>query len=610
MSDTPAVQLISAETAETTVTKRVSERVRALRSQRQWSARELAEACANEGMPSLSRGAIAKIETGARKSVTADEIAVLARALGVTTETLMSEDMGPEAEWSRESGPAIHRPEDAGPDAPFTQGDIVVLLREISRIFSTEERALAFLRSIRYPRELIPTWGDGSTALDFWALIFDDLDRGVMAEPYQRLLRVAMAVYSTNSVLSELARKYSANAVVGVANSSSTNSLPPSGSTQEPTCHLVAWVDDNKRADLSAWLADHGLDPQPAWLTPTSTSFQVNETDSHALDQLMRTRDDIPWVVVPPGSPDYVIRHLHVQGPDGRSFRFNDVPSSTPVGSVADELVAQYSNGLPGGEQPTVVEHVGNSGQPRMNPDNTLAEEGVTEGSQLQVGFERRAVGDFNPFHQIAPQERFPADQRIAGASATPLGVRLAERKPHPFLTVVQLTSGDASAALELHLGYYVYYWRAKMGPDEFVRAIQKSEGRPDSLFTLAWDSGEVEQLQPKEVISIVTEGAARSHPRSAMIRVTGKDHSWVWQSGPLDMVGITDAHQWGTYIVYASTANHRANFRTANAFFANSAIDGRKLARSTHLLEGYLNHWMQDTGAELDPSSRQSISS
>jgi ubiquitin-protein ligase len=88
-----------------------------------------------------------------------------------------------------------------------------------------------------------------------------------------------------------------------------------------------------------------------------------------------------------------VLRFLHVEGPDGRSFRFNDVPSATPVGSVASELVEQYTEGPPGADdQPTVVDLVGAGGARRMNPENTLGDEGVSEGDRLRVGFERRAA--------------------------------------------------------------------------------------------------------------------------------------------------------------------------------------------------------------------------
>lgn len=80
--------------ADATVTRTVADRVRSLRRGRGWSARELAEACERAGMATLSRSAIAKIESGVRKSVTAAELAVLAEVLKVPPSALLATDAG------------------------------------------------------------------------------------------------------------------------------------------------------------------------------------------------------------------------------------------------------------------------------------------------------------------------------------------------------------------------------------------------------------------------------------------------------------------------------------------------------------------------------------
>src|SRR5450755_2337003 len=65
-----------------------------LRLERRWSARQLAEACARHGAPSLSRATIAKIESGVRKSIRPDEAAVLALVLDVPQAYLLGSDTG------------------------------------------------------------------------------------------------------------------------------------------------------------------------------------------------------------------------------------------------------------------------------------------------------------------------------------------------------------------------------------------------------------------------------------------------------------------------------------------------------------------------------------
>jgi transcriptional regulator with XRE-family HTH domain len=70
----------------------VGQRVQRLRRERDWTARRLAAECAGAGMPSLTRGTLAKIESGVRKSVTVEELVALAQAFGVpVTELLPSE---------------------------------------------------------------------------------------------------------------------------------------------------------------------------------------------------------------------------------------------------------------------------------------------------------------------------------------------------------------------------------------------------------------------------------------------------------------------------------------------------------------------------------------
>jgi hypothetical protein len=98
MSDLPVAQHVAAQ-------------IRSIRNERGWPARRLAEECASAGMPSLSRSAIAKIELGIRKSVTADELAVLAAVLEVTPDSLMTPAMvGQVASGLSQPGPAAGNP--------------------------------------------------------------------------------------------------------------------------------------------------------------------------------------------------------------------------------------------------------------------------------------------------------------------------------------------------------------------------------------------------------------------------------------------------------------------------------------------------------------------
>jgi len=269
-------------------------------------------------------------------------------------------------------------------DLQLSPGDVDLLLDEVSRIFSTEDRAGAFLRTVRFPGRLVPSWTD---ALGFWTTIFTALDSGAMEEPYRRLIVGALRVYSANQVLIDLQDRYAEDQVAPEQEAESP-------AEPEPACHVVLRVtSEEERGTAEAWLADLGFDPREEWVSATAVSFRLNEADSTVVTEQLRALPDIGWTVVPPGQPDYLLRQLFVEGPDGRSFRFSDVPASSTVGSVGEELIEQYPEGLPGSDQPLVIDRVAADGSGRRtNPDNTLAEEGITEDSRLRVGFQRRAA--------------------------------------------------------------------------------------------------------------------------------------------------------------------------------------------------------------------------
>jgi hypothetical protein len=278
-------------------------------------------------------------------------------------------------------------------DLPLTEGDIDVLTNELSKVFSTADRATSLLRNVKFPAALVPEWHN---AYDFWATIFHELDNGAMEAPYRRLVTMALRRYGQNETLKNLldGQRPPAPADGPATAPGGEDSLPPAGLEQKPTCHLVVHVSsDEERTAIQAWLSAQQFAPEEKWVTSSAVSFRLNEADSNVVTRLMRTRPDIGWTLVPPGEPDYLLRHLFVEGPDGRSFRFSDVPASSSISSVATELVDRYPAKLPGRGQPTVVDHVGPDGTGRrVNPDSTLHQEQVREGSRLRVGFQRRAA--------------------------------------------------------------------------------------------------------------------------------------------------------------------------------------------------------------------------
>ena len=67
----------------------IAKRMKELRQKKGWSAANLADACAEVGMPELNRSVIANIESRRRKNVTVEEVLTLAFVLDVSPLHLM-----------------------------------------------------------------------------------------------------------------------------------------------------------------------------------------------------------------------------------------------------------------------------------------------------------------------------------------------------------------------------------------------------------------------------------------------------------------------------------------------------------------------------------------
>jgi transcriptional regulator with XRE-family HTH domain len=106
---------------------RIAVRVRTLRLRQGMSAQVLANACADRGVSSLTRSAIAKIESGLRK-VSDAELEVLAEALGVSAADLLLPRTAADAD-ERSAGPSVTR----APTAESVARDVVADLKVLRK---------------------------------------------------------------------------------------------------------------------------------------------------------------------------------------------------------------------------------------------------------------------------------------------------------------------------------------------------------------------------------------------------------------------------------------------------------------------------------------------
>lgn len=92
-------------------------------------------------------------------------------------------------------------------DAAFHPDDIALFRGEMARIYTSTASADLVLTLAGYPRERRPDIGQQRPDIA-WAAIFQDLEHGVIADPYCTLLSCALESYRANPTLVALAQRY------------------------------------------------------------------------------------------------------------------------------------------------------------------------------------------------------------------------------------------------------------------------------------------------------------------------------------------------------------------------------------------------------------------
>ncbi|MGP4045113.1 effector-associated domain EAD1-containing protein [Streptomyces sp. 2A115] len=295
-------------------------------------------------------------------------------------------------------------------EIPITREDLYRLQDVLASIYTNDKEAGGILDRIGFPRGRRPNFV-GANPDDTWAAIFVDLANGVVAAPSRQLITHAVRVYGSNEILLDLARRYgilppaagaATPAAVPAPQAVPSPAVVPAPATAavpqaEPTCHVIVRAgSESDRRHAAAALTALGLRPREIWSTAHAVSFRVDSDQADVVrDGLRETLSG--WTVVAPGQPDYLLRELFVEGPDGRQWRLSDAPAQQTNSDVAADVVDQYGPGFSDATRATVIDHVQDDGQGRrLDPDATLHDSGVQDGDRMRVGFETTA-GAVNP---------------------------------------------------------------------------------------------------------------------------------------------------------------------------------------------------------------------
>ena len=263
-------------------------------------------------------------------------------------------------------------------DIALSGRDRNLLMETLADVFTDATRVQPVLTTLDFPTGRVPGWGTG-TSQDWWQLLFSELAAGIVPEGFRRLLEFAHERYPSNTVFLDLARRY------GIDEGEDEDEPPAEA------CHVVMHAgDDEEREQVAAFLRERGLGPTVVWTTEDAVSFALNTPDARAVRGALGGASG--WIVIPPGQPNYVLRELFIQGPDGSRFGITNVPAQQTVGDVAGAAASEYGSSFADTGRRAILDAVRNGQRQRLNPDHTLHQAEIRDGESLELGLESRAA--------------------------------------------------------------------------------------------------------------------------------------------------------------------------------------------------------------------------
>ncbi|MEU7527437.1 effector-associated domain EAD1-containing protein [Saccharothrix sp. NPDC042600] len=281
------------------------------------------------------------------------------------------------------------------------------LARDLAAIFDTEEPAREFLREAGYPASRIPPFTSNARA--FWLNVVGELERGIMANGPEAVVRTALSWYPDNDLLAKWLAELTGGAAETpqdtptTAGSATATEAGPRLEDSGPCFVLYAITSDQHSAFVDAVRAVAGPEAELLYTTPHVSAVRIPDPGQRAdqmvaaVQQELSQRGSNATVNYErhPFRP-YLIASLVVQGPDGQPYELRAVPASTLVSDIPFAVLSQYDDEAVRnrrGEFPrTVVDVVGADGQTRrLDPNQTLHEAGVRDGDAMQVAAQATA---------------------------------------------------------------------------------------------------------------------------------------------------------------------------------------------------------------------------
>jgi ubiquitin-protein ligase len=264
-----------------------------------------------------------------------------------------------------------------------------------------------------------------------WRSVFQILENGAVDDGMRNLVETVLRRYPANTVFMEIAQTYLPEPARDDATVGGTGSA---GQADHSGCRLFVQADnEDDRRKIFQVLTDFQFNPAEDYSTSHVVRYTLGTADPGPVRRAL-DRSDLNWTVVPAGAPDYLLSQLFVQGPDGRNFRFTDVPAATTVQELAQDTLDHYPDN--DASRMTVTDRVEDNGQGvRVPPDSTLHDVGARDGDQFRVGYQTNA-GSVSPVYRDAALAR--AGNQIREFVEVHEGMGLSANSPH-VATVYEL---------------------------------------------------------------------------------------------------------------------------------------------------------------------------
>jgi ubiquitin-protein ligase len=290
-------------------------------------------------------------------------------------------------------------------------------LTELCDCFENQQESALVLKTIQFPSGLLPN--AAGTILVFWTDILRRVRHGAIPSPdgLRTLAHAALSLFPSNLVFEFVAR--GGELLEHGRSQAATQELPhrptppqparaaaprevPVASPPSPGAtgpfRVLELTGHSDTAAIFEVLS--GLDPQLQLLWGQRDGLAVLLTDRTVTEQDARRAVSSALGVQVQGAirdypyRPYMFQNIEVSGPDNQTFYLASVPNTTRVSAVPPAIMQEYSGAtsIRGRRMRTVVDLVlPGGGTQRLDPNRTLHEAGVTEGSRLRVSAEQTA---------------------------------------------------------------------------------------------------------------------------------------------------------------------------------------------------------------------------